>query len=117
MDIVSMQDGVAEVTVELLPELLNSAGMAHGGLIATLVDGAAGAAAFSIVAEDKMAVTTDFNLTCLKSSYEGLLKATGKVIHRGRRLIRSDVEVYSDQTLIAKAGVSFMVIDRPVPKA
>ena len=111
----SMQGGESEVSVELAPELLNSGGMAHGGLIATLVDSAAGAAAFSIVAKDKMALTTDFNMTCLKSSGQGQLTATGKVIHRGRRLMHADVEVYSQQELIARGAVSFMLIDRPVP--
>ncbi|ARN76095.1 PaaI family thioesterase [Oceanicoccus sagamiensis] len=115
IDIVSMQGGKAEVAVTLLPELLNSGGMAHGGLIATLADGAAGAAVFSVMARDKMAVTTDFNLTCLKSTAAGLLTAKGEVIHQGRRLIRADVEVFSDSDLVAKAGVSFMVIERPVP--
>lgn len=116
IEIVSMLDGTAELTVELVPELLNGAGMAHGGLIATLVDSTAGAAVFSIVADDKMAVTTDLNLTCLKSCFHGLLTAKGKVVHRGRRLMHADVEVYSEQTLIARGAVSFMVIDRSVPK-
>ena len=116
IEIVSMLDGTAELTVELVPELLNGAGMAHGGLIATLVDGAAGAAASSVVAEDKMAVTTDLNLSCLKSCFHGVLTAKGKVIHRGQRLMHADVEVCSEQTLIARGAVSFMVIDRSVPK-
>lgn len=117
IETLSMQDGMAELTVELIPELLNAAGMAHGGLMATLVDCAAGTAAFTAMAEDKMPVTTDFNLTCLKACFQGFLTAKSKVVHRGRRLMHCEVEVYREQILVARGAVSFMVIDRPVMKA
>ncbi len=82
---ISMQQGKSEVTVTLVPGLLNSAGMAHGGVIATLVDGVDG-------------VDGSERRGCTPWS-------------------AGDVEVYSEQALVAKASVSFMVIDRPVPKA
>ena len=113
IDILSMEDGVAQLRVELHAQLLNSAGMAHGGVLATLADSAGGAAAYSVVAEGKMAVTTDFNLTCLKSTFSGVIEATGTIVHRGRRFMRADVSLTADDRLIAKAGVSFMMIDRP----
>lgn len=113
IDIVSMVDGVAKLRVELQSQLLNSAGMAHGGVLATLADSAGGAAAYSVVETGKMAVTTDFNLTCLKSTFSGVIEATGTVVHRGRRFMRAQVDMVSGGQLVATAGVSFMVIDRP----
>ena len=77
------------------------------------LDTAAGAAAFGLLPFEKMAVTTDFQLSCLKSSRAGCLKAVGLVIHHGRRLIRAEVKITANDTLVATAGVSFMVIDRP----
>ena len=110
-----MEGGEAEVSAALTSELLNSGGMAHGGLLATLVDSAAGAAAFSITDPQKMAVTTDFNMTCLKSAGEGLLIASGKLVHRGRRMLHAEVEVRSQGDLLVRGAVSFMIVDRPVP--
>jgi uncharacterized protein (TIGR00369 family) len=114
VEIVSMQDAAAELTLELKPELLNRYGMAHGGVLATLADCAASAAVFSVLSPNKMALTTDFNLSCVKSTAAGILRAQAVLIHRGQRLVRAEVEIFSTNTLLAKAGVSFMVLDRDV---
>jgi acyl-CoA thioesterase len=113
IDVLLMKDGKAELLMELKPAMLNSGGMAHGGVLASLTDSAAGAAAFSVVADHSMAVTTDFNMTCLKSARNGLLSAKSELVHQGSRFIRADVEIRSDKDLLVKAGVSFMIIDRP----
>jgi uncharacterized protein (TIGR00369 family) len=113
IDVESLNDGEARISLLLRDEHLNSGGIAHGGVLATLADTAAGAAAFGLLPVEKMAVTTDFQLSCLKSSRAGCLKAVGLVIHHGRRLMRAEVKITANDTLIATAGVSFMVIDRP----
>lgn len=105
--------GQAVLSMILSEALKNSGGMVHGGAIATLADSAAGAASWSVVAEDKMAVTTDFNLSCLKSLFEGELRAEATMLHVGKRFMRAEVSVTSGKDLLARAGVSFMVIDRP----
>lgn len=109
----SLENGEARVSLLLRDEHLNSGGLAHGGVLATLADTAGGAAAFSLVPYEKMAVTTDFQLSCLKSSRAGSLKAVGTVIHQGRRFMRAEVKISAGSDLIATAGVSFMFIDRP----
>ena len=113
IDVESLNDGEARLSLLLRDEHLNSGGIAHGGVLATLADTAAGAAAFGLLPFEKMAVTTDFQLSCLKSSRAGCLKAVGVVIHNGRRLMRAEVKITANDILIATAGVSFMVIDRP----
>lgn len=113
IEVLALDDGVARMSLPLREELFNSGGIAHGGVLATLADSAGGAAAFSLLPYEKMAVTTDFQITCLKSSRAGSLEAVGTVIHQGRRFMRSEVEITAEGVLLAKAGVSFMVIDRP----
>ncbi len=109
----SMESGVAVMTLVLADHHRNSGGLAHGGVLASLADSAGGAAAYSMVPYEKMAVTTDFSLTCLKSISAGSLMATARVIHSGRRFMRAEVKITSGDVLLATAGVSFMVIDRP----
>ena len=113
IEVLSLDNGVARMSLSLREELLNSGGMAHGGVLATLADSAGGAAAFSLLPYEKMAVTTDFQITCLKSSSCESLNAVATVIHQGRRFMRSEVEITAGGSLLAKAGVSFMVIERP----
>ena len=112
IEVASIEGGEAIINLRLRDEHLNSGGIAHGGVLATLADTAGGAAAFSLLPFEKMAVTTDFQLSCLKSSSAGCLKAVGTVIHEGRRLMRADVRITAEDSLIATAGVSFMVVDR-----
>lgn len=113
INIVSVEGGQAVLTMVLTDELKNSGSMIHGGAIATLADSAAGAASWSVVSEDKMAVTTDFNLSCLKSLFEGMMTAEATMVHVGKRFMRAEVSITADEDLLARAGVSFMVIDRP----
>jgi acyl-CoA thioesterase len=109
----SLHDGCCELRVTVADYLKNSGGILHGGALATLADSAAGAATWSLLPLDKMAVTTDFNLTCLRSVADGEVIATAELIHRGGRFMRAEVKIQSKQQLIATAGVSFMVVDRP----
>lgn len=113
IEVASIDGGEARISLLLREEHLNSGGIAHGGVLATLADTAGGAAAFSVLPFEKMAVTTDFQLSCLKSSRAGCLNAIGTIIHQGRRLIRAEVKITAGDRLIATAGVTFMVVDRP----
>ena len=115
IDVHFMKDGKSEMSLPMKPEFNNSGGIAHGGVIASLADSVAGGAAFSTVGIEKMAVTTDFNLCFMRASWGDSLFAHGEVIHGGKQFIRVAVEVFCDDTLVATAGVSFQVIDRPKP--
>jgi uncharacterized protein (TIGR00369 family) len=113
-----LEPGDVECTMTVTESLNNRQGMLHGGALATLADCTAGVATWQVVDPDKVALTTDFNLTCLRAASTGdRLLATGKLVHRGRRFMRVDVEVYLEAQpakLVAKAGVSFMVVEKPV---
>ncbi len=112
IEVASIEGGEARISLLLRDEHLNSGGIVHGGVLATLADTAGGAAAFGLLPFEKMAVTTDFQLSCLKSSRAGRLSAIG-TIHNGRRLMRAEVKIADGDRLLATAGVTFMVVDRP----
>ena len=109
-----LEDGRAEMYLDLRPELLNSGGMAHGGVLASLADCVGGAAAYSIIPADRMAVTTDLHLTCLGNIQRGRITARGELVHRGQRFINAGVELLAGDRLLARGSVSFMVIERAV---
>lgn len=116
IDPAGMADGIAELSLELGAQHLNSAGMAHGGVLTSLVDSAAGAAVYTLLPRERMAVTTDLHATCLGNTGRGRLYARGEVVHRGQRLLRADVDVREEGgRLLCRGSVSFLVIDRPRP--
>lgn len=110
-----MKDGRAEMYLELGPEHLNSGGIAHGGVLASLADCVGGAAAYSVIPADRMAVTTDLHLTCLSNVGRGRITARGELAHRGRRFLNAGVELWAADKLLARGSISFMVVERAAP--
>jgi uncharacterized protein (TIGR00369 family) len=112
-----IDSGRAELNVALAPELMNVDGIAHGGLIATLADSAAGAAVYSLLDESLIAVTTDLHITYLKPTNEGQLRAVSEVVHRGARFLHISVTVSQNNDVVAMSRASFMVVQRPRSQA
>jgi len=116
IQITERREYFAECRMTVKEELHNTVGMLHGGALATLADCAGAVSTWDVMGPNEIAVTTDFNLTCLKTTYSGdRLIATGTLIHRGRRFMRSQVEIRKDDenhTLVATAGVSLMVVEK-----
>jgi uncharacterized protein (TIGR00369 family) len=98
--------GRAELRVALSSDVLNGDGIAHGGLIATLADSAAGVAVYSLLDDSLVAVTTDLHITYLRPTTQGKLSATAEVIHRGARFLRIAMNVVQEQHLVATCGAS-----------
>lgn len=113
MEVERMQEGVSRLRMPLLPQYLNSSGIVHGGVLASLIDSAAGAAAFSVVPADEYVVTLDLNVSYLRSRKADVLECIGRVTWRGGTLIRVEAEVTADGEATAKGFLSFMVRKRP----
>jgi uncharacterized protein (TIGR00369 family) len=82
----------------------------HGGLLATLCDGALGIAALSCVVENQQVVATiEMKINYLKPVFEGdELIAQANVISAGKRLIVSECKVYNQsKELICIASGTF----------
>jgi uncharacterized protein (TIGR00369 family) len=71
--------GRAEVSLELAPHHTNRLGVAHGGVICSLLDTALGTAVFSAIADDWWCVTTSLSIQFLDSARRGRLVAEGRV--------------------------------------
>lgn len=79
---------------EGLPEFrhYNPIGTVHGGFAATLLDSALGCAIFSTIAKGETWTTLElkFNLVRPLSKDTGMVRAEGRVIHRGRTVATSE---------------------------
>ena len=89
---VRMGGGQAEFRVALDERHENSLGMAHGGLLLTLLDMALASAARSTLPDDSTVVTVDMQ-SAFMAPARGVLTAQGRVAKAGRSIIFAEGEV------------------------
>ena len=96
------------------PDLVNVRGALQGGLVATLIDIAAGILAGSAVGPDQDVTTADLNIHYLAPVVEGPARAEATIVRAGRRLIVTAVDLtdVARDRLAARATLSFAVLDR-----
>lgn len=110
-----VRDGEVEASVPLHPSYMQHHQVAHGGLITTLADSAAGFAAISMTPHDKEVVTVELKISFLKAARGTSLVAKGKVIKQGRQFHFCEAEVWSDTILVAKASATMAVVPLKEP--
>lgn len=105
-------DGV-EVQLPIEPEFLNSAGIVHGGVYASLADTALGAAIYARMRDPaRAALTMEMSCRYLRGARAGALDCRAWVIHLGRSTAVAEAEVSVDGELQFKASGTFMLVDR-----
>jgi uncharacterized protein (TIGR00369 family) len=101
--VTELEEGVARLALELRPELCNSFGTAHGGVLMTLLDVALCQAARTQHPDSAGIMTIDM-ATSFVAAGEGRLTAQGRVLKPGRTTIFAEAEVHNaDGALVAKA--------------
>lgn len=105
---VSAGNDSSEVRTVLSENSLNLKGFAHGGLIMTLADCAAGLAARC---DGRDYVTQNMNVNFISNIKKGILCARGTVVHRGRTVVSVRVAI-TDETgkLMADATANMFCI-------
>lgn len=103
IEVADLQDGVAQLALQLRPELCNSFGTAHGGVLMTLLDVALCQAARTQHPDSAGIMTIDMSTSFIAAG-EGQLRAEGRVLKPGRSTIFAEAEVRNtDGALVAKA--------------
>ncbi len=103
-----LRDNYASCRVELTPESINAQGMAHGGLIFSICDVAAGFAAASI---DRRCVTQAANINFLRPAQGAYIFAKAEPIKIGKTISVVEARVYDDlERLVAVSTFSVFYI-------
>ena len=103
IEIDSIDDGTATLSVKLKPEFTNSFGSAHGGLIMSLMDVALCTAARSQHPDSIGVITIDLSLQFIGVG-KGTLVAEARVLKPGRNTVFTEGEIRNgDGSLVAKA--------------
>lgn len=116
MDFKIIEPGLVHYYVTVKEAHLATPFAAHGGLIATLADGALGVAGLSAVYEQNKVVSTiEYKLNFLAPALlNDELKAIGKVEQKGNRILVISCDVFCtnrNNILIAKALGTFNAYD------
>jgi len=105
--------GEGSATVEMTPteDMANHSGFVHGGMISALADSAMGRSLRTVRPGVVRAMSFDLKLNFINAAKIGeTLKATGRVVHAGRRTMVASCRVEGrDGRLIATASGTFAV--------
>ena len=87
--------GKVSIEVPLLPSMLQQQGYAHAGLTFSIGDSAAGYSALTLMPENQEVMTVEIKINLLAPADGELLRAEGKVVKNGKRLVIVTSEIYA----------------------
>jgi len=113
MNVVEVGDGFA--TFELSPDerMLNPIGSVHGGIAATLLDSCMGCAVHTTLPAGVGYTTAQLNVHYLRSMQPGMgtVRATGTVVHRGRKQSTAEAKLVDDRgRLLAHGSTTCLIL-------
>ncbi|MBI3654507.1 MAG: PaaI family thioesterase [Acidobacteria bacterium] len=105
IEIDSIDDSTARLSVEVTEKLLQLAGVMHGGAIATLIDTAVAMAIVSVSEPHAKFTTVELKVNYLRPLKEGRIVAEARLIQNGRRIIVAECDVFDPQGKLAAKGL------------
>jgi uncharacterized protein (TIGR00369 family) len=114
-DLVDVQDGFARFQCIPGEHLFGATGAVHGGVTATLLDSAMGAAVMTTLDAATAYATANLNvhLTRSISLRTGRMIVEGWVVHRGSRLVTAEARLHDEQgRLLAHGTATYSLTER-----
>ncbi|WP_461405165.1 PaaI family thioesterase [Falsiruegeria mediterranea] len=111
-----IEKGRVEISAPIVPEFAQQQGHAHAALSFALGDTAAGYAALTCAPPDHEVVTAEIKINMLAPGRGDRLKAIGRVLKPGRRLIvvAADIYAISDGAETHVAALQGTIVPVPV---
>ena len=113
-----VREGSVDLRLDAGPDHANLQGTVHGGVLATLLDTAAGLAVRSAIPPGSRHVSVNLDVQYLEPANTGTLLATGRVVRMGRRIAFAEADVTdAGGAMLARAQVTIAVSQPPVDEA
>jgi len=106
IEVDSVEPGHAVLSMMLRHEHMRNNGIAHGGVIATLIDSAMAIAIMALLDENEHTVTVDLTIHYLRPVPEGSAKASARVVRAGRRVVTVSAELFDAEGKLAATAIS-----------
>jgi uncharacterized protein (TIGR00369 family) len=108
--------GRSEIRMKVGMSLTQSAGFAHGGVSASLVDSAVGLALCTMIDRRNAITTVNLHVNFLAPAKPGLLIARGRIVHKGKRTAVGECEVVDeDGNLVSKGTATYLIFENKRP--
>jgi uncharacterized protein (TIGR00369 family) len=113
--VASVKKGEVEIVLPFSDKILQQHGFIHAGPIATIADSACGYAALSVMPNDAAVLTTEFKIHLLSPAKGERIRAVGRVVRAGRKLVITMGEVFAEEggasKQVALITASMMVVE------
>jgi len=108
---VSFGDGAAVLSMQVRPDMLNGDGWLQGGVYTALVDEAMALALITVLDPGERIATISEATSFLSGVQDGTIRASGRVIRKGRSVAFTEGEVARDDgQVLARTTASFAVL-------
>ncbi len=92
--LIRIESGEVEIALPYGDKVTQQQGGFHGGAMGALADIAGGYAALTVLPEGMEVTTVEYKINFLSSKQQGELRAVGKVVKGGKRIIVTTAEVF-----------------------
>jgi len=119
VEVVERSDGRAVLRLIVDARHLRTRGIAHGGLLSTLLDTAMGIAVSTGTPDGCFAVTAQLNVNFVRPAWDGeVLETTGLVCHRGQQTAVAHGEIRTAKgTVVALSSGTFSYVRNANPES
>ncbi|HET9531308.1 MAG TPA: PaaI family thioesterase [Blastocatellia bacterium] len=105
IEIDTLEPGRARLSVEVRRDLLQLAGVMHGGAIASLIDTAVAFAIVTVSEPQDRFTTVEMKVNYLSAIREGRAVAEARLLRDGRRIVVADCDVFDHKGKLAAKGL------------
>jgi uncharacterized protein (TIGR00369 family) len=113
--VATVRRGEVEIVLPFSDKILQQHGFIHAGAVATIADSACGYAALSVMPADAAVLTTEFKINLLSPAKGERLRAVGRVVRAGKKLVITMGEVFAEDAgqskQVALITASMMVVE------
>jgi uncharacterized protein (TIGR00369 family) len=114
---IKAENGVAEIKLEIFPDLLNFSENVHGGVLASLIDISIGSAVRTTFDDRYRSATVELKINYIRPANGSFLLAKSSLSHRGETLTVGISEIYNDQNqLVAMGTATFILLKKDKTK-
>jgi uncharacterized protein (TIGR00369 family) len=114
-EIAAVRAGEVEIVLPFSPGILQQHEFIHAGAIATIADTACGYAALTVMPREAAVLTTEFKINLLAPAKGERLRAIGRVVRAGKKLVITLGDVFAEdgaaRKQVALITATMMVVD------
>jgi len=113
IDVDSIGQGAAQLSMEVRPDMHNGVGWMQGGIFTALADEAMALALYTAVAPGERIATISETTSFLKGAKDGVIVATGRVVRKGRRVAFTEGDIRkgnAEGEILARCAAAFAIL-------